>query len=81
MLAALGHMDFMPLIYGAIMFFGIWSMVHKIARGKIFAALLEIGVFVLVFKLHGGTMAGGFAAMVCALLAGSFLPVFYRRKK
>lgn len=81
MLAGLGHLDLTPLIYGVIMFLGIWSMWHKITHGRSFSAAVEIGVFVLVFRLHGGTMAGGFAAMVCALLAGSIFPITMRRRK
>jgi len=63
----------MPLFYGIIMFIGIWSMWRKLTRLNIFGFLVEAGVFWLVFSMHGGTMAGGFAAMVCALLAGTFL--------
>lgn len=69
----LGHLDLMPLFYGIIMFLGIWSMWRKLAAWRIGSFLLEAGVFALVFSLHGGTMAGGFSAMICALLAGMIL--------
>ncbi len=70
----LAHFDVTPLIYGVVMFLGIWSMWHKLIRFRFFQLFVEIGVFSLVFGLHGGTMAGGFAAMTCALLAGWILP-------
>ena len=70
----LGHIDMTPLIYGVIMFFGIWSMFAKLMSGKFTALIVEVIVFIIVFKLHGGTMAGGFSAMICALLCGMFLP-------
>lgn len=70
----LGHLDFTPLFYGVVMFLGIWSMWHKLQTGKWFGFFVETGVFALVFLLHGGTMAGGFAAMIAALIAGSVLP-------
>lgn len=73
MSAFLAHLDFMPLFYGVIIFLGIYSMYWKLTHGRVMAALIELGVFMLVFKLHGGTMAGGFAATVAALLAGLFL--------
>ena len=70
----LGHMDMMPLVYGVIMFFGIWSMYSKLMGLQLFGFFVEAGIFSLVFWLHGGTMTGGFAAMVAALLAGQVLP-------
>ena len=77
----LAHIDFTPLFYGVVMFLGLWSMWHKITHGKILGFIIEVSVFSLVFMLHGGTMAGGFAAMVCALLAGVFLPLTLRRNR
>lgn len=76
---ALGHFDFGPLIYGVIMFLGILVMWWKLTRGHWLSLVIDIAVFALVFKLHGGTMAGGFAAMVAALLAGMLLPLMLRR--
>ena len=37
--------------------------------------MIDISVFTVVFKVHGGTMAGGFPAMVAALLAGLIFPM------
>jgi formate/nitrite transporter FocA (FNT family) len=70
-------MDMMPVFYGVIMFLGLWSMWHKLTHGNLFGFVIEASIFWLVFSLHGGTMAGGFSAMICALLFGSF---FGRRK-
>lgn len=71
----LGHVDIGPIVYGVFMFLGIWSMWVKLCKGQFFRLFIEIAVFVLVFKLHGGTLAGGFSAMICALLAGIFIRV------
>jgi len=76
---ALAHLDFGPLIYGVIMFAGVAMIWWKLTQGHWFSLIVDIVVFALVFKLHGGTMAGGFAAMVAALLAGIFLPHMVRR--
>lgn len=72
-------MDMMPLFYGVIMFLGIWSMWHKLTHGRLFSFCIEAGVFSLVFMLHGGTMAGGFAAMIAALIAGRVLGRKWRK--
>ncbi len=74
-----GHFDFVPLIYGVLMFIGIAVMWSKLVSGRWLSLLIDIGVFTLVFSLHGGTMAGGFAAMIAALLAGVFLPLMFRK--
>jgi hypothetical protein len=75
----LGHIDFAPLMYGLVMFLGLMVMWWKLTHGRWLGLMIDIGVFVLVFKLHGGTMQGGFAAMVAALLAGLVFPMMLRR--
>jgi hypothetical protein len=70
----LGHIDMAPVMYGVIIFLGIWNMFSKLMHLRIIALTIEICVFCLVFSLHGGSMAGGFAATVAALLAGAILP-------
>ena len=72
------HIDLTPIAYGVVIFIGIASMFMKLTNGRLFAFAIEAGVFYLVFSLHGGTMAGGFAAAVAALLAGFFLPKMVR---
>jgi hypothetical protein len=73
------HFDLGPLLYGVTMFVGIAIMWIKLTSGRSFSLAIDITVFALVFSLHGGTMAGGFAAMIAALLAGVFLPLMFRR--
>lgn len=73
------HGSLEPLVYGVIIFLGLYSMWHKITRGKWFAFVIEVSVFVLVFKLHSGTMNGGFAATVAALLAGQLFPLLGKK--
>lgn len=75
----LGHIDMMPLVYGVIIFLGLLSMFHKLKSGQFAAFVVEAGVFWLVFSLHGGSMAGGFAATIAALLAGVIFPRMMRR--
>ena len=77
---ALLHGSMEPIIYGVIIFLGIASIWWKVTHHSWLAAIIENTVFVLVFKLHGGTMSGGFAATVAALLAGIILPFFVRRR-
>lgn len=76
----LKHIDMGPLIYGVVIFLGLYSMWWKITHGRIVAAIVEITVFIIVFKLHGGTMAGGFAATVAALIAGVVIPFSFKSK-
>lgn len=77
----LGHIDVGPLLYGVVIFFGLYSMWWKLTHGRLLGFVVELAVFILVFKLHGGTMAGGFAATVAALLAGVIIPFTLRSAK
>lgn len=77
----LGHIDIGPLIYGVVIFLGLYSMWWKMTHGRFLGFIVELVVFILVFKLHGGTMAGGFAATVAALLAGVIIPFTLRSAK
>lgn len=77
----LGHIDVGPLIYGVVIFLGLYSMWWKLTHGRLLGFIVELTVFILVFKLHGGTMAGGFAATVAALIAGVVIPFTLRSKK
>ena len=75
------HGGLEPLIYGVVIFLGLYSMWHKFTRGHILAGIVEVFVFVLVFKLHGGSVTGGFAATVASLLAGMFIPFSMRKRR
>jgi hypothetical protein len=77
----LGHIDATPIFYGILMFLGLWSMWHKITHWHILSFAIEVAVFVLVFRLHGGTMSGGFAAVICALLSGIIFHRTLRNKR
>lgn len=77
----LGHVDVGPLIYGVVIFLGLYSMWWKLTHGRLLGFVSELTVFIVVFKLHGGTMAGGFAATVAALIAGVVIPFTLRSKK
>lgn len=76
----LAHIDWTPAVYGLVIFIGIFSMLYKIKKGYFVAFAAEASIFWLVFKLHGGTMAGGFAATVAALIAGLTVPLLFRSR-
>lgn len=78
---ALVHTSAEPLLYGVVIFLGLWSMFYKITHGKFVALFIEISVFILVFKLHAGTLAGGFAATIAALLAGTVFPLLIAKRR
>ena len=70
----LAHLDILPLLYGVTIFIGLASMWRKLVNFQLLPLIIEGGVFWLVFSLHGGTMTGGFAATIAALLSGFVLP-------
>lgn len=69
----LGHVDMMPLFAGLIYALGILSMWHKFKTRRYFGAITELAVFILLMKLHGGTLAGGVGATIAALIVGMFI--------
>jgi hypothetical protein len=75
----LSHIDFMPLVYGVLMFLGLALTWHKLCNGKLVSVGLDMFVFWLVFSLHGGSMAGGFSAMIAAALSSLVFPIIFRR--
>jgi hypothetical protein len=75
----LAHIDAMPMVYGVVIFIGLWSMWAKLVNGAFIALTIEVSIFWLVFSLHGGSMAGGFAAAIAALLAGNIFPRMLKR--
>lgn len=75
----LGHLDIMPLVYGLVVFIGLSVMWWKLTTGRWLSLAIDIGVFYLVFSMHGGSMTGGMAAAIAALLAGLFFPLLLRR--
>lgn len=68
-----GHVDALPFIVGLIYFVGIWSIWRKLTGGRVFAGLLELVIFVALFKMHGGSVAGGVGATIASILVGCFL--------
>ena len=73
------HGSLEPIVYGVVIFLGLYSMWWKISHGKVFPFVIEVFVFALVFKLHSGSMTGGFAATIAALLAGFVIPFSLRK--
>ena len=67
-------LDTTPIVYGVVIFVGLASIWYKLTTRRYTAFLLETGVFSLVFWLHGGSMNGGFAAAIAAMLSGLILP-------
>ena len=74
----LSHLAIEPLLYGVLIFLGMLLMYWKLMNGRWFSLFIDIGVFSLVFSLHGGTVTGGLAATIAALLSGIFFPMLFR---
>jgi hypothetical protein len=68
----------LPIIYGVVIFIGLAIMIIKLRTGHWISLFIDIGVFWFVFKLHGGTMSGAFAATIAAMLSGLVFPLLFR---
>ncbi len=76
---SLTHFNLGTLFCGVVMCLGVAIMYWKLSTGRWLGLVVDACVFALVVKLHGVTIAGGFAAMVAALRAGMILPMMSRR--
>lgn len=76
--AFLSHIDLAPVFYGVLLCAGVYSLLFKLLRGNFLTFAVELGVFYVVFKMHGGTVLGGLSAAICALLVGLTLKLFKR---
>jgi len=74
----LSHIDMAPVFYGVLLLIGVYSLMYKLMRGNFVAFAVELGVFYIVFKMHGGTVLGGLSAAICALLVGLTFKLFVR---
>lgn len=70
----LGHIGLEPLVWGVIIILGILILMIKVAFGAWSAVFWDIAIFAAVFSMHGGTMKGGMAAAVAALIGGLVIP-------
>ena len=77
---ALLHGSLEPLLYGGLIFLGLTSLWWKFKTGRWLGLAVEVCVFWLVFSLHGGTVTGGMAATVAALLSGIAIQLFGGRR-
>jgi hypothetical protein len=69
----LSHFNMEPIIYGLIIILGVIVVLVKIVTLNISGAILDITIFYAVFKMHGGTLQGGMAAAVAALIGGMII--------
>lgn len=70
----IGHAAMEPLIYGIVIILGLIILIAKFALGAWESFFLDIFIFAAVFAMHGGTMKGGMAAAVAALIGGIVIP-------
>lgn len=76
----LSHIGLEPIIYGIIVALGLIVWTVKFKMGQWLSLGVDIGVFWLVFSLHGGTMTGGMAAAMASLICGLILPLMFRKR-
>jgi hypothetical protein len=81
MAVILSHIGIEPILYGLLIAFGLLIMVVKFKRGNWLSLGIDIAVFWLVFSLHGGTMTGGIAATIAAMICGLTFPLLLRRAR
>ena len=79
--AFFGHIDAAPIFYGVLLAIGVLSMLRKLLQFDWVTLGIELFVFYVVFSMHKGTMTGGFAAAICALIVGLTFKLVVRWSK
>ncbi len=68
------HLDLAPVVYGLVVFLGLYITVWKMSRGKWLSTTCDIIVFYIVFSMHNHSTTGGLVAAIAAAFAGIFFP-------
>lgn len=74
-LAGLGHMDMLPIVYAFAITIGILIVYVKFKLGYTSSALIDITVFTAIFWLHGGSMTGALAATIAGPAVAVGIPI------
>ena len=68
MTAFLGHLNFMPFMYGIVLFLSVFMIIKNVARGRIGQALGVMAVLWLGFAMHGEHSETRMGVAIAALL-------------
>lgn len=68
------HLDLAPVIYGFVVFLGLYIVTWKISKGLWISVICDVIVFYIVFGMHNHSTTGGLVAAIAAALAGLFFP-------
>ncbi|CAB4131160.1 hypothetical protein UFOVP121_65 [uncultured Caudovirales phage] len=68
MTAFLGHLNFMPFMYGIVLFLSAFMIIRNIANGRIGQALGITGLLWLGFSIHGDQSETRMGVAIAALL-------------
>lgn len=68
------HLDLAPVIYGFVVFLGLYIVTWKISKGLWISVICDVIVFYIVFSMHNHSTTGGLVAAIAAALAGLFFP-------
>lgn len=76
----LSHLNFMPLLYGGVLFLSAFLVIRNIANGRIFQA---IGVSALIwvgFQMHGHHVESRMGVAIAALLLDLAWPWMFTKR-
>lgn len=76
----LTHLNFMPFVYGAVLFAATVMIMLNIATGQIIRAAAVIGVLWIGFSMHGDASDTRMGVAIAALLLDITWPIFFGRR-
>ena len=75
----LTHLNFMPFIYGVVLFLSVLLVIRNFANGEIIRGASVVLVLWVGFEMHGDASDTRMGVAVAALLLDITWPLFFRR--
>lgn len=64
----LSHLNFMPFIYGVVLFLSAFLVIRNLMNGRIFQAIAVSAILWLGFQMHGHHVESRMGVAIAALL-------------
>jgi hypothetical protein len=76
----LSHLNFMPFIYGVVLFASVFLTLKNFISGQIFRAVGVLAILYIGFQMHGEQSETRMGVAICALLVDLCWPMLFGKR-